>query len=216
MFSNLPLCVGSLEKLHTWKAYSALVRALELSIDPDQEELNSKYYDEYPLRDMAEKLGLMFVSQLISRFEADKLVKAGFVEKWLARQNWGDSEETKQANFSQYMVHRNNRIADIVNSIQRVKCGREALADAGLIPREWVDDSNTNGAQSATMGLGETNILFYTLNTAPRNRDQSVEEARVRHRNREAMVLNDGSGPVTSSDIILQTLRGQQQPEEEI
>src|SRR4051812_34596660 len=99
----------SLHLLHTWKAYTALVRSLELCSDPKQETLDGdKHWDEYPLRDIAEKLPLVFICQLISRFGADMLVKAKFVEKWLAKQNWGDD---RCMNFLLYAQHKRNRIS---------------------------------------------------------------------------------------------------------
>ncbi|KAJ4296024.1 hypothetical protein N0V88_004726 [Collariella sp. IMI 366227] len=132
----------SLERLHRWKAYAALVRCLELSIDPEQEVLDHDDWDEYPLRDMSEKLCLMFFSQLLSCYNAEKLVKAKFVEKWLAKQNWGPTQEERQRNFARYMCRRTNRITDIVTSVRGTHAGREALVAIGLLPQAAPSDSD--------------------------------------------------------------------------
>jgi hypothetical protein len=203
----------SLERLHRWKAYAALVRCLELSLDPEQEVLDDEDTDEYTLRDMTEKLCLMFISQLLSCYDAEKLVKAKFVEKWLAKQNWGPTVEDRQRNFAQYMRCRGNRINDIIASIRGSQAGREALERTGLLPPSSPTDSDpddnvplierfsvllpSNINMSNLREDEQARLLIRSLQEAP-----TAEEQRVRHRHREAMVLNDGSRPLNSEDII--------------
>jgi hypothetical protein len=204
----------SLERLHRWKAYAALVRCLELSLDPAQEVLDDEDWDEYPLRDMTEKLCLMFISQLVSCYDAEKLIKAKFIDKWLAKQNWGVTEQDRQRNFAQYMRCRSNRITDIVASIRGTHSGREALEKSGLLPASSSSDSEPEDnvpliERFSVLIPGNINLdslrddeqarlLLRSLQQGV----QTVEEQRVRHRHREAMVLNDGSRPVNSDDII--------------
>ncbi|KAK4205293.1 hypothetical protein QBC40DRAFT_50575 [Triangularia verruculosa] len=205
----------SLEKLHTWKAYAALVRSLELSLDPDQEVLDHDDWDEYPLRDMAEKLCLMFISQLVNTFDCEKLVKAKFVEKWLSKQNWGTTEDERQQNFSAYLRTKSNRLAEIMSSIRQSPAGREALQKCGLFPYPDVEDSEPD--DDDTRLVERFSVLFpETLDVSNLDEDHPtrvllrsfqttsvLENQRDRNqRHREAMVLNDGSGPVTSDDII--------------
>ncbi|AEO53966.1 hypothetical protein MYCTH_2122835 [Thermothelomyces thermophilus ATCC 42464] len=203
----------SLERLHRWKAYAALVRCLELSLDPEQEVLDDADWDEYPLRDMTEKLCLMFISQLLSCYDAEKLVKAKFVEKWLARQNWGTTEEERQRNFAQYLRCRGNRITDIVASIRGTRSGREALEKTGLLPRSPPSDTDIEDNISLIERFSvllSSNINISNLREDEQARvlirslqgAQTAEEQRVRHRHREAMVLNDGTRPLNSEDII--------------
>ncbi|KAL2161500.1 hypothetical protein VTH06DRAFT_8062 [Thermothelomyces fergusii] len=198
----------SLERLHRWKAYAALVRCLELSLDPEQEVLDDPDWDEYPLRDMTEKLCLMFISQLLSCYDAEKLVKAKFVEKWLAKQNWGATEEERQRNFAQYLRCRGNRITDIVASVRGTSSGREALEQTGLLPKSPPSDMEDNIPlierfsfllpRSINLRDNEqARVLMRSLQGA-----QTAEEQRVRHRHREAMVLSDGTRPLNSDDII--------------
>ncbi|KAK0618133.1 hypothetical protein B0T17DRAFT_509690 [Bombardia bombarda] len=143
----------SLKNLQNRKAYSALVRSLELSLDPEQETLGDDDWDDYPLRDMTEKLCFMFFSQLIrDTTEAERLVKVGFVDKWLAKQNWGDSDESRVKNFAQYMQHRDNRITSIVSILQRTIPGSAALKDAGLIPEGTTCDAADELSRNPEMG----------------------------------------------------------------
>ncbi|KAL2154366.1 hypothetical protein VTH82DRAFT_3042 [Thermothelomyces myriococcoides] len=201
----------SLERLHRWKAYAALVRCLELSLDPDQEVLDDADWDEYPLRDMTEKLCLMFISQLVSCYDAEKLVKAKFVEKWLAKQNWGKTDEERQRNFAQYLRCRGNRITDIVASIRGTRSGREALEKTGLLPKSPHSDTDVED----NIPLIERFSVLLSSNLSHLREDeqarvlirslqgpQTAEEQRVRHRHREAMVLSDGTHPLNSDDII--------------
>lgn len=162
---------------------------------------------------MSEKLCLMFISQLINCYDVEKLVKAKFVEKWLAKQNWGSAEEERQRNFAQYMRRRSNRITDIIAALRGSPSGREALERAGLLPRTSPAESDAEDniplierfsvmlpANINVSNLREddpTRLLLRSLQTV-----QSLEEQRIRHRHREAMVLNDGTHPVNSDDII--------------
>jgi hypothetical protein len=195
----------SLHALHTWKAYAALVRSLELSLDLDQEKLDDENWDECPLRDVTEKLCLMFICQLIGRYDAEKLIKAKFVEKWLAKQNWGSTEQERQLNFYQYVSQKNNRICEIISCIQKSPAGREALIKAGLMAKTAtdhdVDDESRiiadrfNILISMDMGDPEGRIVARTITT-------DFDEHRRRQLHREAMVLNDGTHPVNHEDII--------------
>ncbi|KAK4215989.1 hypothetical protein QBC37DRAFT_280465 [Rhypophila decipiens] len=192
-------CPESLKQLHCWKAYTALVRSLELSLDPEQPPLDDPDWDECQLRDITEKLCLMFISQLIGNYKPDLLIKAKFVEKWLAKQNWGP-EEKRAENFIQYMRHKSNRITDIVHIVRETTLGQEALINAGLFHRdrdnELVDEGTMMGNASDRFAF----ILDLSVGRA-RSVEQSAEEQRLRHRHREAMVLNDGSRPFNSDDI---------------
>ncbi|KAK4188393.1 hypothetical protein QBC35DRAFT_451364 [Podospora australis] len=218
----------TLEKLHTWKTYSALVRSLELSLDPEQEVLNNGSWDDLPLRDMTEKLCLMFISQLVRSYGVEKLVKAKFVEKWLAKQNWGATAEERRRNFSEYCHRQSNRISDLVECVRETDCGRQALEDVGLWPIE-IEEEEEGADEKTTLHVQRFDfVLPAELNDLSpgewntrsgeallRNLQQSgflppgASSRDLRSRNREAMVLNDGSHPVNSSDIIQ---RGQADP----
>jgi hypothetical protein len=197
--------------LHTWKAYAALVRSLELSLDPDQEVLSDLNWDEFPLRDITEKLVLMFISQLVNRYDANKLVKARFVEKWLVKQNWGTDEHEREVNFVNYATHRNNRLSDIIGAIRETRAGREALANAKLCTSNSILQNIPHDHRHL---LADQFRLLLSINLGESHGDreeaavvvartlQSPEAGNLRQRNREAMVLNDGSHPVNRDDII--------------
>jgi len=204
---------NTLHLLHTDKAYQALVRSLELCIPSErhpEDKLNDKSYDEYYLRDMAEKLCLMFISQLLHRYEvSNRLVKAGFVEKWLAKQYWGDNPEEVIANFTQYMDVRDNRVSEIVKHIIGCRRGRAALVKTGLITQSTREIIEGQGRNNRRMSY--VLPIYVATDDSDENADrpvgirhqeQSAEEQRLRHRHREAMVFNDGSRPLNSEDII--------------
>lgn len=208
--------IGNLRLLHTKKVCLALVRSLELCLsDMEHEKLDDKYFDEYYLRDMAEKLCLMFVSQLIAKFGAQLLIEANFVEKWLAKQQWGDSEEDRQKNYHQYTEHRTNRLKEICRQLQDTGEGRRALEKAGLLSHERaVELENGTSANRVSLILeiqmpsGSNNDDEGSAQENPadvsallnRRRTDAVDSIRRQHR--EAMVLNDGTRPLQRDDII--------------
>jgi hypothetical protein len=151
----------------------------------------------------------MFICQLIGRYDAEKLIKAKFVEKWLAKQNWGGSEEERQTNFMKYLQLKNNRICEIVTCIQNSTAGREALIKAGLMPQGSATDND--GDDESHMIADRFNILV-SMNMGEMQGDDGrivartihtgFDEHRRRQLHREAIVLNDGTHPVNRDDII--------------
>lgn len=190
-----------MSKLNNGKAYSALVRSLELSLEDDagRPDLNDPHWDEYYLRDMAERFCLMFALELSTKYGASMLVKAKFVEKWLAKQGWGSEPEERQRNFKTYMDTKNNRIVEIVRHIKRSRRGLRALEQADLMDKEY---SRRRMQELPDLLMEFDERLTVDGRHVPRTREHSAEEQRLRRQHREAMVLNDGTRPLGREDII--------------
>ncbi|KYK58228.1 hypothetical protein DCS_05241 [Drechmeria coniospora] len=194
--------LDGLSKLHDAKAYSALVRSLELSLQSnDPPDLSNSHWDEYHLRDMDERFCLMFILELVNKYGAYKLVMAKFVEKWLAKQDWGREPKERRRRFREYMKLKSNRLVDIVTRIKQSKRGLRALEDAGLMaedgPRRPVQEL-PKSIKEVEEDTGEQLADQQPL----RAREHSAEERRLRRQHREAMVLNDGTRPLGREDII--------------
>lgn len=193
----------SLAKLHNETGYAALVRSLELSLgDAPLPDMDHPLWDEFNLRDMAERLCIMFVSELVAKYGANKLVKAKYVEKWLSRQSWGNTPEERKRKFRHYMDRRSNRIALIIQKTKHTRRGLRALEKVGLVDKE-VTRRGIRELPDMIMELdsGEAEGLEAGLNVL-RAREHSAEEQRLRRQHREAMVLNDGTRPFGRDDII--------------
>ncbi|KAI1143440.1 hypothetical protein F5Y05DRAFT_408886 [Hypoxylon sp. FL0543] len=195
-----------LSVLNNAKAYSALVRSLELCLDDvKHEKLDDPLYDEYYLRDIGERRCLMLACQLVHRYGVDKLVEAGFVEKWLAKQPWGDNDEERQNNFAMYLDRRKNRISDICFHLRSTKAGRKALAKAKLTNKTRKKRDRSDHIR-VVLEISMTNEDDHDgtsrAELVPRVNEQSAEEQRLRRRHREAMVLNDGTHSLGRGDII--------------
>lgn len=199
--------------LHTPKAYSALVRSLELcAAEFPCDRMLDPHHDDYYLRDMAEKFCLMFVVQLIKKYDAELLIKARFVDKWLARQPWGEGDAERQHNYSHYMSRRLNRISEICRRVKESSAGCKALRDAGLVPKEEEKGPEEEGGGSVGYDAARLSLVLSMTGEAldlrevesyqPRVLEQSAEEQRLRRQHREAMVLNDGTRPLGRGDII--------------
>lgn len=208
------MLADSLHLLHNPKAYLAFVRSLELCVgDVEYEKLDDKYFDEYPFRDAAEKMCLMFILQLIIKYDAKELIMARFVEKWLARQAWGDTDEERRSLFAQYMEHKRNRITDICQKLQESRLGRQALEKAKLLPEGSRAESKVGFRLLMSADLMPLSVDAeeyarteeeYALaqGLQPRVMEQSAEEQRLRHNHRHTMVWNDGTHPLGRDDII--------------
>jgi hypothetical protein len=199
-----------LKVLNTPRAYSALVRSLELSLeDKPRERLDDVLWDEYYLRDPGERRCIMLVSQLIHRDGVELLVAAKFIEKWLAKQNWGETDDERQRTFNQYMDRRKNRISDICSHLHASKVGRKALRQAKLLGKGR-NSARDGGRVKVILEIsmsnedenGEIQQENFQAELVPRIMEQSAEEQQRRRRHREAIVLNDGTHSLGRGDII--------------
>ncbi|KAG9256957.1 uncharacterized protein F5Z01DRAFT_647165 [Emericellopsis atlantica] len=194
-----------LPTLHRPATYFALVKSLQHSLnDVEPPKLDDSRWDEYLLRDIAERFCLMLILELINDNGAGTLIKAKFVEKWLSKQDWGESPSERRQNFAAYMDFKSNRIVTIVGHIQRSKKGLKALEKAGLI-EEVAAKRQIQELPDAVMKTLPVIDLRESIEPADpqvaRPMEQSVEEQRIRRQHREAMVLNDGSRPFGRGDI---------------
>ncbi|KAJ2992552.1 hypothetical protein NUW58_g2123 [Xylaria curta] len=195
------------EALNTPKGYSAIVRSLELSLDDVEHDiLDDPLYDEYYLRDIGEQRCLLLVTVLIHYYGVEKLIAAKFIEKWLAKQPWGDTDEARRKNFALYMDRKKNRISDICLQLRASKAGRKALVKAKLATKlrksKRDRSANIKVVLEISMGNDDSTVEASQIELVPRVNDQSAEEQRLRRRHREAMVLNDGTHSLGRGDII--------------
>lgn len=191
------------DALNTPKGYSAVVRSLELSLgDTTQETLDDPLYDEYYLRDISEQRCLLLVTVLIHHHGVEKLVEAKFIEKWLAKQPWGDTDEVRHKNFALYMERKKNRISDICIHLRASKVGRRALVAAKLTTKSKKSKRDRSANIKVVLEISMASEGDVGLELVPRVNDQSFEEQRLRRRHREAMVLNDGTHSLGRGDII--------------
>jgi len=179
--------------LHDERAYAALVRSLEIGLgDVERPKLDDANWDEYHLRDVAEKMCLVIVYNLVQKHGPKMLLQAKFVEKWLAEQAWGDTEEDRQRNFAAYRKSRvNNLIRDIIDIISNSRLGLSCLKEAKLM----------NMANRTSSGRRRSGLSISSSSDMP---DDTVD---VRRRRREAIVIHDGEGPLNHGDIILRNHR---------
>lgn len=226
----------SLADVYTHSVIKAIVAALKNLATEIDYPLYDCEFDAFDFRDPAENVALMTLELIISeRFgSARYLAKTGFVEYWLARQNWGSTPEEIHKNFlCLYRLQeagRGNPLSSIVNKLAGQQRGVQKLVAAGLIARpesinvigfdkgySLYGDSpdaphwQTSGPSGEVITYSLEEVLAATNNgtgtgTVARDSrrpvEQSAEERRLRRRNREVMVLNDGSQPLAMSDII--------------
>ncbi|KAH7035040.1 uncharacterized protein B0I36DRAFT_346894 [Microdochium trichocladiopsis] len=199
-----------LSVLNTPKAYEALVRSLELSLEHSySDKLDDPLYDEYYLRDSLERRCLMILLQLAKKYTIDKVIEARFVERWLAKQAWGDSVEERRRNYADYVERKKNRLRDLCYLIRASKIGRRALVDAKLITRTRRSKRDKSEAIKVLLEISvdgdePEGIRVHAGPSEPMPRvvEQSAAEQRLRRRHREAMVLNDGTHSLGRGDII--------------
>ncbi|OAA43223.1 hypothetical protein NOR_04590 [Metarhizium rileyi] len=190
-----------LAQLNNERAYTALVRSLELSLrDTEPPDLTNNHWDEYYVRDMSERFCLMFIHELISKYGSNALIKAKFVEKWLAKQKWGEDPAARIHNFKAYMDLKDNRLVEVVDRIKSSKRGLRALEQAGLINNSRRLTRTTDVIMEIEEEIvGEAGPVNRVRRPM---RETSAEEQRLRRQHREAMVLNDGTRPFGREDII--------------
>jgi len=182
--------------------YAALVKSLEYSVTDYEHNECDPEWDNWHLRDIAEQGCLMILGQLVDKYGVEGVVKTRFVDRWLAKEPWGDTEEERIFNFTD-SLRKSHRINEIVVPLFRDRIGRKQLIKAKLLPPDL--ELNLNRHRDTRMINGESTAgedfdgMFVE---SRRRRDQSAEDDRIRRRHREAMVLNDGTRPLGRGDII--------------
>jgi len=149
----------------------------------------------------------MFIFQLIIKNDPTMLIRAKFVEKWLAKQKWGDKDEERQANFSNYLNSHQNRMTEICRRLQETRLGWETLEKNKLLSPGQPTPASDQGSRyvvfSATLTNDDREADVQSVEgLQPRVLEQSAEEQRLRRQHRHAMVLNDGTRPLNRNDII--------------
>lgn len=142
------------------------------------------------------------VWHLSNEFTMSGFITAGFVPRWLAKEPFGSTDKERQDNFA-HLYKNTTMFSSIVTRIGYNTKGRKQLHKAKLIsnPTNLFDDvidvKMTNGESTAG------DIVEVLIGTGePRPQELSPEERNMRRRNRDVMVLNDGTHPLGEGDII--------------
>lgn len=183
------------------------MKSLEYSLTDYEHNEYDPEWDNWNLRDVAEQGCLLILGQMVEKFGVGGLVKARFVDRWLAKEPWGgNNADERQLHFMGSLTTQ-HRLNQICLPLFRDPTARKQLEDAGLLPPNRIVFSDPEGGLvdirmvngEGTSGEDFANFLAESIR--PR-RGQSSEDEDLRRRHREAMVLNDGSRPFARGDII--------------
>lgn len=182
--------------------YAALVKCLEYCIKDYPHNEFDPDWDNWYLRDVVEQGCLLVLIQLVDKFGPEGLVKSRFVERWLAKEPWGDKDTELSINFAT-ALRNGNRLSQLTVPLFRDPAGRKQLVKVKLVPEALEKDLSVLEDVRMIDGEGTAGEDFEGMFVeSRRRRDQSSEEEHIRRRHREAMVLNDGTRPLGRSDII--------------
>jgi hypothetical protein len=198
------ITLATVKMIQRPETYAALVKCLEYCINDYTHNEFDPDWDNWILRDVVEQGCLLILIQLVDKFGPEGLVKARFVERWLAKEPWGDKGGTTLSlNFATAL--RNGRLSQLLEPLFSDHAGRKQMIKAKLVPPALETDLSLLQEPDVKMVDGEGTAgedfdgMFVE---SRRRRDQSSEEEHMRRRHREAMVLNDGTRPLGRSDII--------------
>ncbi|ESZ97960.1 hypothetical protein SBOR_1631 [Sclerotinia borealis F-4128] len=170
--------------IHKPETYEALVKSLEYSVNDYEHHEYDPDWDNWYLRDIAEKSCLILIHELIRKHDVEELLKAGFIERWLVKEPWGGTTAKERSiNFMDSLnkeYHLNMMILPLFNDGR----GRKMLEEAKLLPasRHLVSEGSEDQDMEDVEGMLAER----------RPGGQSTAEEHLRRRHREAMVLNDG------------------------
>lgn len=188
-------------ELNSPKVFRTIVACLAHCVRDVPHPSYDKEFDNFDFRDPVERFCLLVLFRLTIEFGSEEIIKAGIVQRWLAKEPWGSTEKEIQENFKH--CYSNMRLSELILRIAHHPRGLGELVKAKLIDNSdstFFQRSRGNIEDSA---VGENGLSDLTLTEGgPRLREQSAEERHLRRRHREAMVLNDGVQPIGVSDII--------------
>ncbi|KAG9236495.1 hypothetical protein BJ875DRAFT_225557 [Amylocarpus encephaloides] len=187
--------------------YAALVTSLEYSLADYKHNPYDKEWDNWQLRDAIEQECLIILAQLVCKFGVENLIKVRFVERFLAKEPWGKDDQERQNKFCE-SLHTRHQLSELILPLVWDSKGRNQLCASKLLPLDYEWEQPSPRDVRMTNGEGTAGEEFHVEIEisghlpARRRRDQSSEEDSIRRRNREAMVLNDGTRPFGRDDII--------------
>jgi hypothetical protein len=188
------------------KTYAALIRSLEYCVNDYAHNNYDLEWDNWYLRDIVEQDCLLVLMQLCGFYGPDGLIKAKFIERWLAKEPWGESTEERQLRFMDILEKGNqSKLNELLLPLVQSKAGRRQLEKWTLIPKT-VSPPRSSASDTRMINGEDTAGEDYQGMSMERRRrrNQTTDEDRLRRRHRQAMVLNDGSRPLGRGDIIEQ------------
>lgn len=194
--------------MHKPEAYAALVKSLEYSITDYEHNSFHPEWDNWHYRDVVEQGCLLVLGQLVEKFGVDGLVRSRFIERWVAKEPWGESDKERETVF-QAIMGKHQRLNDLLVPLFRDRRARKQLIKARLVPLGLADMNFPHrSVEGEFIPLNDIRMINGE-STAGEDFDaifverprRSSEDEHLRRRNREAMVLNDG-GPLRRGDII--------------
>ena len=117
--------------------YAALVKSLEYSVTDYEHNKYDRDWDNWPLRDVVEQGCLLVLCQLTGKCGVDGLLNSRFVERWVAKESWGDNEYDRAHNFVESM-RQLNRLNELLIPIFRDTRGQLQLQKAKLLTQDVV------------------------------------------------------------------------------
>lgn len=184
--------------LHNPRGYTALVKCLENCVSDYEHNEFDIDWDNWHFRDVVERTALEFVLQIVRKYGTDHLLRHRFVECWLVKEPWGNTEAERIANFTKFLREGDQKLNDIINPISLDYTGRTLLLKAKLVS-DSMDEMMVNISTPEEISNAD---CYSDLSTELlRRRYQNSGNENMRRRHREAMVLNDGSRPLGRSDI---------------
>ena len=187
--------------------YAALVKCLEycLADYPHHSYDEECEWDSWSLRDVVEQGCLLVLTQLLDVCgdeAARTLIQAGFIEKWLSKELWGETEKARQVNFST-SLRRDYKLGHLYGAIRRCREGQIRLSNVGLMDPKYIEEPDEDVRM--VNGEGTAGEDFEAMFVERRRRSFSTPaDENLRRRHREAMVLRDGidTRPLERGDII--------------
>ncbi|TVY83296.1 hypothetical protein LSUE1_G001555 [Lachnellula suecica] len=204
MMMNSSTHPATIELLNEPSTYAALVKSLEYSLTDYEHAVHAEHdleWDSWPLRDVAEQDCLLILTQLVNKCGPEGLVKARFIERWLAKEPWGDDDRERQINFLESLRMR-NRLAELTLPLIRDPSARKLLCGVGLLPMDFEWDVPSSRDVRMINGESTAGEDFDGMYVGRRIREQNSVEETIRRRHREAIVMNDGTRPLAQDDII--------------
>src|ERR1700760_4495066 len=107
------MVLASIKTLHKPEAYAALVKSLEYSSTDYEHNAFDPEWDNWYLRDVVEQGCLLLLAMLADKFGTDGLVASKFVERWLAKEPWGESDRDRSTTFAG-ILDKHQRLNDIL------------------------------------------------------------------------------------------------------
>src|SRR5579871_1672428 len=143
-------------ELNSAKVFHVIVTCLALCVRDVPHSSYDKDFDNFDFRDPVERFCLLVLFRLTLEFGPDEIINAGIVQRWLAKEPWGNTEKERRENFKH--CYSSMRLSELIVRIAHHSRGLRELVIAKLVDKSDTTFFPRSRANIEDSAVGENGL----------------------------------------------------------